>query len=240
MSLRDFYRSHYEREMVRKTDLTTALSIPVGVLSLLVGALVLMAKELHFPLGDAEQVLRIAISVSALASLVSGYFLFRSLYNFAYGYVATPLEIQDYKVKLAAYHEASGLSAFEAKRTAEDETLEYIDDEYAKYADRNSKNNDIKSTYLHQANGAMIGAVLFGVVAGGAYIGNSLSAAPPPTKTEITNLPEIVKMIQAQQAATTPTPPPPPPPPAVRPNPPPGRVIKEDERPPRPPAPPKR
>ncbi len=234
MSLRDFYKSHYEREMVRKTDLTSALSVPVGVISLLVGALVLMAKELHLPLNATDEFLLWAIIASAAACLLSTYFLIMSLYNFAYGYIATPVEIVEYRAKLAAYHEATGLTAVDARKLAEEETLEYIDSEYAKYADRNARNNDIKSTFLHQANGAMIAAVLCGAVAGAGYVKNSLATTPPPTKTEISNLKEIGQVFQAQQAAST-TPPPPPP---KRPDPPPGRIIREDQRPPKPPAPP--
>jgi hypothetical protein len=240
MSLREFYKSHYELELTRKTDLTAGLAVPVGILSLLVGALVIMAKELHAPFSRSELVVCVSIALSALASLVSTYFLFRSLYNFAYGYVATPLEIQNYQAGLLAFHEGTGQPLAEAKKLAEEETLEYVDSEYAKYADRNAKNNDIKSTFLHQANGAMIAAVICAGVAGGAYVFNSLSSPASVPKVEVVNLKEVSVMSPAQsiQAVTSP-PPPPPPPPAVRPNPPPGRIVREDQRPPRPPPPPR-
>lgn len=237
MSLREFYKSHYELELTRKTDLTAALAVPVGILSLLVGALVVMAKELHTPFSLSEKLLCVAIALSAIASLVSTYFLFRSLYNFAYGYIATPLEIQQYQAGLTSFHEGSGQLLPEAKRLSEEETLEYVDSEYAKYADRNAKNNDIKSTFLHQANGAMIAAVICAGAAGGAYVFNSLSSPAPVPKVEVVNLREVSRMPDTQplQTATAPTPPP-----VTRPAPPPGRVVKEDQRPPRPPPPPKR
>jgi hypothetical protein len=240
-TLRDFYKSHYDLELVRKTDLTAALSIPVGVLSLLVGALVILAKELHFPLSSAETVQAVSLALSAAASVASGYFLFRSLYDFAYGYVATPLEVRVYQVKLAAFHEA-GLAEPDAKRLAEEETLDYIDSEYAKYADRNSRNNDIKSTYLHRANGAMVTAVFCAVVGAGAYIWNSIGSPAPIPKVEVINMKGPIVPPTSIQAATAPTPAPAPssPPAVERPSPPPGRVIREDHRPQRPPEPARR
>ena len=130
MSLREFYESHYALEVALKTDLTAALSLPVGVLSLHVGSLVVMAKDLHIPLNVGEQIQLTAISLSGLASAVSGYFLFRSLYNFEYGYVHTPLQLKGYKERLIAFHQRSGLSSSDANELAEAETLDYIDEEY--------------------------------------------------------------------------------------------------------------
>lgn len=223
MTIREFYKSHYDLELTRKTDLTSALSIPVGILSLLIGGLIIMAKELHVPLSFNEWIIAAAISGSALALVVSTYFLVRSLYNFAYGYIATPLEIQQYQAGLVAFHEGAGMLAPDAKKLAEEETLEYVDSEYAKYADRNSKNNDIKSSFLHRANGAMIAAVVFAGVAGAAYVYNSVVQPAQVPKIEVTNLKEASPVINVQplQAATAPPPPPP-----TRPNPPPGRVIR--------------
>lgn len=235
MTIREFYKSHYDLELTRKTDLTSALTVPVGILSLLIGGLIIMAKELHVPLSSTEKTVAVAIAASAISLVVSTYFLVRSLYNFAYGYIATPLEIQQYQADLIAFHEGAGMSSPDAKKTAEEEALDYVDSEYAKYADRNSKNNDIKSTFLHRANSAMIAAVVFAGVAGVAYVYNSVVMPAQVPKVEVTNIKEASPVINVQplQAATAPSPPAP-----ARPNPPPGRVIREHQVPPRPPAPP--
>lgn len=234
--MREFYKCHYELELTRKTDLTAALAIPIGVLSLLAGGLILMAKELHSPLSPAEKFIAAATAVSTLAVIVSVYFLVRSLYNFAYGYIATPLEIRKFQADLVTFHEGEGMSAADARELAEEEVLEYINGEYAFYADRNAKNNDIKSSYLHRANGAMIMSVIGAGVAGAAYVYNSVQTPAAIPKVQVVNLKEAFQMIHLQpiQAASTPPPPPPPP----RPSGPPGRVVREHQSPPRPPAPP--
>ena len=234
MTIREFYKCHYDLELTRKTDLTAALSVPVGILSLLIGGLILMAKELHLPLSLCERLIAAGIVASAFALVVSTYFLFRSLHNFAYGYIATPLEIQQYQAGLLAFHEGAGMSPPDARKLAEEETLDYVDSEYAKYADRNAKNNDIKSSFLHRANGAMIAAVVLSGVAGLAYVCNSVGSPTSVSKVEVINLKEASPVINVQPLQTVTAPPPPPP----RPNPPPGRIIREYQTPPRPPAPP--
>jgi len=233
MSVREFYKTHYALEVARKTNLTAALSLPVGVVSGIAGALVIMAKEAHAPLSVGDLVELGAIALSAIACSLSGYFLFRSLYNFTYGYTPTPLQLKKYKDQLAAFHASAGRPQAEANELAEAETLDYIDTEYAKNADRNAKNNDIKSSYLHRANGAMIAAVGFGAVAGVVYVFNSVSSPRSIQKVELVNFQEHPAMAGK--------PPAPQPPPAKRPEPPPSRLIKEGnvapEAPPTPPPP---
>lgn len=235
MSLREFYKSHYALEVTRKTDLTAALSLPAGLLTLLVGALVAMAKELHLPLGVVEQIQLVAIVLSGCACASAGYLLFRSLHNYEYGYAPTPLQLREYKEKLTEFHQSGGLPLPEAIKLAETEALNYIDAEYAKNADRNATNNDIKSAFLHRSNKAIIAAVLFGAIAGIAYVINSVFSPQPVQKIEVINLKEVHLMPDKIliQAASSPTPTPPPP--VQRPEPPPSRVIKEDRNPPKPP-----
>lgn len=124
MNLREFYKSHYALEGARKTDLTSALALPVGVLSVLVGALIVMAKELHLPLQFGEQVQLAAVMLSAIACAFSGYLLFRSLFNYDYAYAPTPQELKKYNEQLFAFHQSNGHSIVEARAMAESETLD--------------------------------------------------------------------------------------------------------------------
>lgn len=236
-ALSEFYKSHYALEITRKTDLTAALALPAGVLTVLVGALVVMAKELHVPFNVPESVQAASILLSAAASVFAGYFLFRSLFNFAYGYVPTALEVKLYRDKLVTFHQTNGHSRTDAEQLAESETLAYVDEEYAVNTDRNSKNNDFKSAYLHRANGAIIAAVLAAVAAGVSFVYNSVSSPPPVLKVEFVNIKELRAMPPHASIPAAPTPPPPAPTPATRPEPPPSRVIKEDRSPPKPPPP---
>jgi len=170
VALREFYKDHYTLEGARKNDLAAALSLPVGILSLILGALVVMAKELHLPLKTAEVFQLVFISLSASACALCAYFVFRSLYGFAYGFVPTAMQLQNYEEQLRTYHVAAGRTEAEARSLADTETLDYLYGEFAKNADRNSTNNDIKSAFLHKCHGAIIAAVVFASAAGIAYV----------------------------------------------------------------------
>jgi hypothetical protein len=232
MTLQDFYKDHYTLEVTRRHELTSALAIPFGVLSLLLGALVVIAKEIHIPLDDWKVIQLAAVVASLVAVSATTYFLFRSYFNYEYGYVPTPLEIKSYRDGLVAYYVSTGLTKDVAIKTAEDETLEYIDSEYATHTHRNTANNDKKSAFLHRANGALILSVVITVVAGALYLARSIVSPAEVQKIEVINLKEAAMATSSsnqkngtqqqptQQQTTTPPAP-------AKPSPPPGRVIKE-------------
>lgn len=236
MDLRDFYKEHYALEVARRHELTGALTLPLGVLSLLVGGLVVIAKEIHAPLDGWKIFQLIALTASFIAVATTTYFLIRSYFNYAYGYVPTPKEIRDYREKLVAYYVSMRLSNDAASKKADKETLEYIDTEYATHAHRNIQNNDTKSAYLHKANGALILSMIFTVAAGLPHLAGSIAAPPAVQKIEVVNVKEAVmtnssgnssnsqqqntqQQTTQQQTTTGPA--------QEKPLPPPGRVIKE-------------
>lgn len=238
-SLGEFYKSSYDFEAKRRTEHASALSLPVGVLTIMIGALVVMAKEMHLPLNVMEQIQLVMIVVSICAGGRVAYFLLRSMFNFEYAYAPTPVEIRDYSHKLKNFHRASGKSEDEAINLAIAESLDYVDGEYAKNADRNGKNNDVKSAFLHKAMEALIVAIVLVSFAGFVHVVDVVDSPRRIQKIELVTCKEVgaVQKNAPVQTMTTPSTPPvqPPPPAPERPTPPPSRVIKEDRTPPRPP-----
>lgn len=229
MDIRDYYKEHYCLEATRKNDLTNALSLPLGILSLLIGGLAVVAQGVHVPL-NSMTILQLALmAVAVVFVLRTAYFLARSYYNYAYGYVPTPLEIKRFKEALVAYYVTLGETLENAVRKADIETLEHIDEEYAKHTDRNTKNNNSKSSFIHKANGALIGTIISTLAIGVAYLAISITTASEPQKVEIINLKEIKMPVPtnttppvepaAPKTTQTPTP--------TKPTPPPGQVLKE-------------
>ena len=54
MDFRKFNKEHYFFEVNRRHQLTCALAIPIGVLTVLGGALLVIARDLEVPLGTLE------------------------------------------------------------------------------------------------------------------------------------------------------------------------------------------
>lgn len=231
-SLRDYYKKQYEIESARRQAMTSAVAMPVAIISVVLGGLAVVSKSVQPPLTGSAWLQLVCIAVAACLILASAYYAARSFYGYAYGHMPTAEEIKSYYEKLAAFYENTQ-SSTSAKVAAEKEALEYLDKVTAEYASLNCKNNDAKSFYLHRANGAGLLAVVALTVASGPYIVDSMFTPSAPQKTEITNLKEIVMQLQRQanQPANDQKPVQAPvqtPATTEKPSPPPGRLIKED------------
>ncbi|MGB4765335.1 MAG: hypothetical protein WBH09_00315 [Rugosibacter sp.] len=225
MDIRDYYKEHYFLEATRKGELTNALSLPLGILSLLIGGLTVVAKEIHLPLNNVSVLLLALIAAAAIFILRAVYFLIRSYYNYEYGHVPTPLEIKTYKEGLIAYYVSLGDSTEDAIKKADSEALQHIDSEYAAHADRNAKNNNRKSSFIHNANSSIIGAIIFTFAVGSTHIVTSIRTASGAQKVEIVNLKEITMAEPTNNAP--PKAPEVPAPTTAKPVPPPGQILKE-------------
>lgn len=231
MSLRDFFKEHYILEVTRRHELTNALAIPFGVVSLLLGAQVVMAREIHMPLDEWKIFQLMTLFASFIAIAATTYFLFRSYYNYTYGYVPTPLEIKLHRNKLVDYYVSNGKSHDEAMSIAEAETYEHIDSEYATHTHRNTANNDLKSFFIHRANGALIFSIVFTVAAGMPYLARSIASPTEVQKFEIINFKEAVMNNSSNEQKQTTQKQNTPPPVVEKPSPPPGRLIRENVEP---------
>lgn len=230
MSTRDYYRDHYCLEVTRRGELTNGLSLPLGILSLLIAGLVVVAQAIRLPLDGLATAQLVVMCVALAFVLLTAYFLARSYYNYGYGYTPTAQEIKKYKEDLAAYYVAIGDSEAAARSKAEDEALDHLDSEYAQHAHRNRINNNTKSSYLHKANGALIAAVVSTLAAGAIFLVSSFTAVRDVPEVRVVNLSEMTMTNpsntsgQTQQQTNTQSPTVPAP---VKPSPPPGQVLKE-------------
>lgn len=227
-----FAQDRYDHEASRRGELTSALALPLGVVSALLGALVVVVRDLHWPFEGWSLFQACMAAVSALACVVSAYFLVRSYFNYTYRYVVTPKVLNEYRARLIQHYLATGKTDSDAKAAADADTHSYIQERYAESAHHNTENNDRKSSFLHRANGAMITAACLAAVSALPYVVAGINASPKVPKVEVTNIKELLPMTTTPAPATDrPAPPPPPPPAVVKPEPPPDRFIKESEDP---------
>jgi hypothetical protein len=180
MSLKKYYEDQHAAELKRKAELSGALSMPVGIVGIVVGAIAYLARDIKFPFSCMQPFQLAALVLAFIACLFSGYYLFRSLNGYTYGFLASTLQIKHYFEGLIKFHRESGKNEEDSQKIAEIETLEYISSEHAKYADLNAANNDRKSAFLNLGNVAMFFAVLFLLVAGFFQIANLMFASHCP------------------------------------------------------------
>src|SRR5690606_27626016 len=130
--------------------------IPLGIMSALSTVFIVVAKELDAPFDSFEKVQLCFFALTAISLVVAIYFLIRAWIGYGYGHMPRANELRLYYKDLENYYLQLGLSEYEAKQKAEAETLDYINEKYAEYAEMNSKHNDTKSLYLFRANVAAV------------------------------------------------------------------------------------
>lgn len=192
-------------------------------------------KEIDYPLDGVECFQLLSAAIAFISFCFTIYFLFKSHFGYKYGYIATSQEIKSYQDQLIDFYITEKVDLELAKNRAEEETLEYIDSEYAKYTDMNARNNDSKASYLHKSNISLIFSVISTIAIGLPYAFHEIISSSETYKVEITNLKELTMPAPNNNQPTSPSPSPSPTPqpspqpstPTVKPSPPPGRLITE-------------
>jgi hypothetical protein len=229
MDKHDFLKEHYFFEINRRHQLTSALSIPIGIVALLGGVLAYFLQNIK-PSLSWPHIAMIVLLVFALYFVGrTAYFLIRSYHNYTYGYVATPKQFLEYHQQLVEYYRAIGSDPVEA----DNELEKQINEQYAQYATQNTQNNDSKSEYLHRANSSLIYSLILVLACALPYLFLSLTGNGRVQQIEVVGLEKLM-----EKGETTMSNKKPPQPPIEKPKPPPGREFREGVQPPRPPSPP--
>lgn len=189
MDMHQFYKEHYFHEANRRHQLTSALAIPIGVLTVIGGALIIVAKSIDMPISRIELFTLVFLVIAFILMLITVYFLIRSYYNYSYGYIATSQEMKEYCEQLIYFYGADP----DAEKKANADLEEWINSEYAVHTHRNVLNNDRKSGYIHKANGFLLVALLATFVSGVPYAIDTIIKPTEAQKIEIINLNKIIK-----------------------------------------------
>lgn len=228
MDIRELYQQHYFHEMERRDQINNSLVIPLGVISVVSGAFLVVAKEIDAPFDYSEKFQLVFLVLTALALISSATFLVRAYWGYGYAHMPRPGELRKYREGLLNHYSGSGKSFDEAVKIVDEETLQYVESQYAANAETNAENNDKKSANLFIANGLTIASVVLLVISAIPYVLNSIRQPNEVQKLEIINLQELKMSDQNKQPTQNQQPPAPPP----KPNPPPSRVIREHVEPP--------
>ncbi|MBN4058021.1 hypothetical protein JYT34_01110, partial [Olleya sp. AH-315-K02] len=83
----DFYKSIYDRELNRRKDLDSSISIPIGILSLLIGLISFFYSNNEYKkIIDENLIVIFLLGISLLGMILSILFLIKSFNNFMRGF----------------------------------------------------------------------------------------------------------------------------------------------------------
>lgn len=150
------YKALYLAELARREELNKAIDRPIAIISAFIGVLYFAFAGLVAPATflQCAEILLALIIVGLL--IVASFFLVRSYYGHTYGFVPTPLDLEDYRAKLEDYH--SKYVACPPEEIA-GKVLDHIYSAYIQGGHQNALINDQRSGYLHNAKAMLVRVV---------------------------------------------------------------------------------
>ncbi|HMB90901.1 MAG TPA: hypothetical protein VKP65_08645 [Rhodothermales bacterium] len=181
MNRLEFYKDLYFAELERKEELRTALTLPIGILTVLGGVIAIYLREI----GRAEM-LDVSISflgvftflliMSFLATVRN---LVKSYHVYTYDFVPYATDLEQAYQDLVVYHE----TVEEAEADFESSVLQSLVIAHRK----NAFNNDSKSSHIHNANQTLIYCLVLALICAIPYFLRTLDSKDVVQRIEIVN-----------------------------------------------------
>jgi len=233
----DFLKEQYQKELDRRSDFTSRITLLSGVLTLLGGGSLAMAREIAKPSGYHQWLEIGAVSVSLFSIVCSSWQIWIAFANIEYYVLPAPADLLSYRDDLEDYYRQVGCQEGDTPRSAADaELLTGIDHAYARLTVDNFRVNERRSRYLKRANKYFLLAISVASLALMLQLYRNAVSPPRVQEVRIANILELKVAQQGSSAGSDGGPPKPATPnnqpsttqAAKKPEFPPPRVIRED------------
>jgi len=190
----------YNREEDRKSSVENSLNIPIGILTILFAMHFFLVKEFDFVGGQwwEKVTLVVCILISALSSLIAGFFIFKSYHNFPKEYryrgIPYPSQLLNHEKELIEFYRDN--AHHYGNILGEDKFKEYLQNKLAEHIDANAFNNDEKYRFLNIAKTSMFISVITLLIAFAPFLINFFSRSQPPQQVEIVNINILTQKIE--------------------------------------------
>lgn len=168
----DFLKDRYDSELQRKEQLTSALTLPVGVLSGLGGLMAAMVRS--FP--HKTLLLTVPFGTAFGLDVVTFFFclvyLARAYHRQKYMYLPLLSELEEWEEEFRAFYTRQGISVEEAIGDPERTFDIHLRERIIEAADRNAGSNEYRSGLLHRARVALFAVLICTTAAGVCHVVN--------------------------------------------------------------------
>lgn len=155
-------KEQYEREFARRTELTNALALPLGVITLIGGGAITAIWEISMPLQTLELAALALFAITFFFLTRAAVFFWKSYHNYEYRYIATAGEILKWRTETEAYYKRSGV--LDSAENADKELAAFLTERRAAAADHNARLNNTKSGLIFRANEFLLWSIFTGAV----------------------------------------------------------------------------
>ncbi len=162
----DFLKNRYDYELQRKEQLTTSLTLPVAVLSVLGGAIVAMARSFSYRETLLTSSFGPVLGAEALAFFACLVYLARAYHRQTYVFLPLLGKIDRSREEFLEFASVMAGGEAEVVEAFENQMRQRMIDA----ADRNTQTNDERSGLLHRARLALYAVLVLTAVAGIPYV----------------------------------------------------------------------
>ena len=183
----DFLKDRYDYELQRREQLTAALTLPVGVLTVLGGAMTAMARSFSYQDGLLTWVFGILLGLAVIAFFRCMFDLGRAYHRQTHIYLPLLGELRETREKWRAFYKElhqrvsyeeehqdgsnDDLFQHEEHQGGVDDLFQHeLEERIIDAADRNTRNNDQRSRYLFSARIAIFAVLAMTAIMGIPYV----------------------------------------------------------------------
>jgi uncharacterized Tic20 family protein len=157
----DFFKETYFREEEKKNEINNSLSLPIGVITILIGVVFYLLTNFDFKFNLLLSIIFLVSSLSCILFLsLSCFHVIKSYTNFhngyGYSYLADSDDLESFYQANKAYYKVNP----QLNDISDDEFSDYILSELIKNTDTNQKNNKTKSFHRYLSLKHLITALL--------------------------------------------------------------------------------
>lgn len=156
-----FYKELYFHEIDRKFKLDQALTLPIGLNTIIGGAIYVFISELNLVYSDIiKNLFDIFLLLAIFAWLITIYYLIRSRFVNSYAYLPAE-KINQYHNDLVYWNNSKDTNLKLSDAEIDKNIDDFMCDILVVCVKRNFSNNNLKSGFLHQATNTIVYNLIF-------------------------------------------------------------------------------
>ena len=185
----DFLKEQYQKEFDQKNDYTSRITLMSGILTILGGGLLAMARELEMPSSLNEWIGGATIALSLAFICISARWVWSAYTNITYLAIPSPGDLLAFRDELLEYYRQVACPEGRSPQSIADaELLAEIDKAYSMLTTENIRINERRSRALKRANKYFLLAISIATLALVLQLYRNAVSPKPPQEVKIINI----------------------------------------------------
>lgn len=200
----DFLKEQYQKEFDQKNDYTSRITLISGILTILGGGLLAMARELEMPSSLNEWIEGATVALSFVFVCISARWVWSAFTNITYLAIPSSAELLAFRDGLVEYYrQVDCPEGMSPQSIADAELLAGIDKAYSMLTTENIRINERRSRALKRANKYFLLAISIATLALVLQLYRNAASPKPPQEVKIINIRDLPMAEQGSNTGTS-------------------------------------